>query len=96
MTSTRVSDGHRQRAGTNWLDLYLEEVTATVIRESRSRDNLVSNLSQDEEEAIQMLIRDDSIVIRPADKGSGIVILDTEDFMKNWNRKWVTMLPTSR
>ena len=65
--------------------MYLEEVTATVIRESRSRGG--GNLSQEEEEAIQRLIRDESIVIRPADKGSGIVILDTDDYLSKLEQK---------
>lgn len=62
-----------------WLDLYLEEVTAGVIRETRKRGK--GNLSSDEESALLGLIRDDSIVIRPADKGSGIVIMNTQDYL---------------
>ena len=38
------------------------------------------NLSRREEVAMRDLILDDSIVIRPADKGSGIVILDAKDY----------------
>ena len=53
-----------------WLDLYLEEVTASVIRETRLRGG--GNLSGDEEEALLRLIKDD-------DKGSSITILNAED-----------------
>ena len=38
------------------------------------------NITKGEEAAIRELMHDDSIVIRPADKGSGIVILNTEDY----------------
>ena len=59
-----------------WLDLYLEEVASSVIRETRRHGK--SNLSSDEESALLRLIQDDTIVIRPADKGSGIVVMNSE------------------
>ena len=62
-----------------WLDMYLDEVTASVLRETKTRGT--GNLSKDEEAALLSLIQDDSIVIRPADKGSSIVIMNTEDYL---------------
>ncbi len=38
------------------------------------------NLTKDEERALQNLMQDDSIVIHPADKGSGIVVMDYKDY----------------
>ena len=60
-------------------------MTASVIRETRSRGG--GNLSRDEEEALLRLIRDDSIIIRPADKGSGIVILNAEDYLSRLDQE---------
>ena len=62
-----------------WLDLYLEEVTREIIRGTKTSGR--ENLTKAEHEALHDLIRDDSIVIRPADKGSGIVIFDTKDYL---------------
>ena len=60
-------------------------MSASVIRETRSREG--GNLSEAEEEALLRLIRDDSVVIRPADKGSGIIILNTEDYLGKLDRE---------
>ncbi|KAF0287549.1 hypothetical protein FJT64_014057 [Amphibalanus amphitrite] len=68
-----------------WLDLYLEEVTTSVLRETRSRG--IGNLSADEEEALSGLIKDDDIVIRPADKGSSVTIMNTADYIDKLNRE---------
>ena len=68
-----------------WLDLYLDEVTSSVLRETRSRGG--GNLSRDEEKALLRLIRDDSIIIRPADKGSGIIILNTDDYLNKLDQE---------
>ena len=42
--------------------------------------NFKMNLTRAEEVAMKTCLKDSSIVIRPADKGSGIVILNTEDY----------------
>ena len=44
-----------------------------------------SNLTDKERNALKTLMNDHSIIIRPADKGSGIVIMDTEDYIKKVN-----------
>ena len=41
-----------------------------------------SNLAPDEQEALRNLSRDDSIVIKGADKGSAVVVWDKEDYLK--------------
>ena len=40
-----------------------------------------SNLSKGEERALTDLLNDKSIVIRPKDKGSGIVVLNARDYL---------------
>ena len=40
------------------------------------------NISRKENEALKQLFDDDSIIIRPSDKGSQIVIYDTEYYCK--------------
>ena len=62
-----------------WLDLYIEEVTSGVIQGLRKTGR--SNLSKGEDEALLSLMKDDSIIIRPADKGSSFVILNKEDYI---------------
>ena len=62
-----------------WLDLYLEEVSSSIIRGLKKKGR--SNISKSESEALLSLMKDDSIVIRPADKGSSFVILDKEDYV---------------
>ena len=62
-----------------WLDLYIEEVTSGVIQGLRKTGR--SNLSKGEDEALLSLMKDDSIIIRPADKGSSFVIMNKEDYI---------------
>ena len=45
------------------------------------------NLSKKERKAITTLSEDESIVIKPADKGGAIVILNTEDYIKECERQ---------
>jgi len=40
------------------------------------------NLTKDEKRAITSLLNDPSIVIRPADKGSGVVVEDAESYIE--------------
>ena len=43
------------------------------------------NLSKEERQALKELIDDKDIIIKPADKGSAIVIWDKEDYLKEYN-----------
>ena len=40
-----------------------------------------SNLSKEDRDALHNLSHDDSIIIKPADKGSGIVIWNRSDYL---------------
>ena len=62
-----------------WLDLYIEEVSNSVVRGLRKKGR--ANLSKDEDEALISLMKDDSIIIRPADKGSSFVIMNKKDYI---------------
>ena len=46
-----------------------------------------SNLSKEERDVLHNLSRDDSIIIKPADKGSGIVIWDRSDYLLECRRQ---------
>ena len=68
-----------------WLDMYVDEVTRSIL--DRVSKNRASNLSKGEEQAVLDLLKDDSIVIRPADKGSGVVIMDTNNYLEGLKRE---------
>ena len=59
--------------------MYIEEVSSSVVRGLKKKGR--SNLSKAEDEALLSLLKDDSIVIRPADKGSSFVILNKDDYI---------------
>ena len=61
-----------------WLDLYIQTIKEDIVKNIRTQ--FKKNLNRREEAAMKDLILDDSIVIRPADKGSGIVVLDASDY----------------
>ena len=48
------------------------------------------NLTKGEHKAMEDLLADDCIVIRSADKGSGIVILNTEDYVNDVENELMT------
>ena len=60
------------------MDTYVNKVKHDVI--TNLKRNNKKNVNDREEEAISKLMKDDSIVIRPSDKGSQIVVLDTFDY----------------
>ena len=46
------------------------------------KDHVQPNLTKDEKRVITSLLNDPSIVIRPADKGSGVVVEDAESYIE--------------
>ena len=64
------------------LDLYIEMVKEDIINGMKRTGD---NLTNQERQAFRELMKDDSIVIRPADKGSGIVILDKDKYVNKVN-----------
>ena len=62
-----------------WLDAYIDEVKEDII--SGLSRNKKFNLTKQETAAFQELLTDESIVIRPADKGSGVVVMNSQDYI---------------
>ena len=62
-----------------WLDLYLKLVKNDIIFGVKQKYRI--NLNRAEEEALQALLSDQSIVIRPCDKSSGVCVINTEDYV---------------
>ena len=58
-----------------WLDSYIQEIKDDIIK--RLHRDFKMNTTSSEEKAMQDLLNETSIIIRPADKGSGIVVLDS-------------------
>jgi hypothetical protein len=63
-----------------WLDTYIEVVKNDVLQGMNKSCKL--NMSQKGQDALTYLLNDESVVIRPADKGSGAVIVNTTDYME--------------
>ena len=61
-----------------WLDQYITEVKHDIIN-GLKRD-FKMNVTKAEENGLKSLMHDDSLVIRPADKGSGLVIMDADKY----------------
>ena len=66
------------------LKTYLSSIKSEIM-DHRNRNNVKCNLPQDEIQAIKELInlqKDKTIVIKPCDKGAGIIILDYPVYMR--------------
>ena len=68
------------------LEVYLSILEDELMQIGEHGKNF-SNLSEGEREALKALVNDTSIVIKPADKGSAIVIWDREDYEKEAKRQ---------
>ena len=62
------------------LDLYIQIVKDDILKGIKKNGKM--NVTVTEEQALKSLLNDQSIIIRPADKGSGIVVLDTQDYIQ--------------
>ena len=62
-----------------WLDAYIEAVKKDVIEGISKKVEM--NINKKEERAMKSLLQDNDIIIRPADKGSGIVVMDTQKYI---------------
>ena len=75
--STWTSDKGRDK----WLETYIEEVKDDLL--NGLHRNFKMNITPSEEKAMKDLLNDPTIIIRPADKCSGIVILDVNSYAEN-------------
>ena len=62
------------------LELYLSEIEDKLININESGESY-QNLSKDEREALKSLMNDNEIIIKPADKGSAVVIWSKHDYL---------------
>ncbi len=75
----RKSSTYMPQPGRNkWLDMFLEVVKQAIVGDLKKKIN--PNISKAEEKALHDMMNDISIIIRPVDKGSGIVILHAEEY----------------
>jgi hypothetical protein len=72
---TKKSDWVPPQGRDKWLDMYIDLVRDDIIKGLKK--DVQNNITVAEETAIKALLTDNSIVIRPVDKGSGVVIMDT-------------------
>ena len=61
-----------------WLDMYVEQIRDDIIK-GVSKDFKL-NIINNEEKALTELFYDVSIVLRPSDKSSGVVIINRSDY----------------
>ena len=63
------------------IEIYLSRLEEQILGISERGKNY-SNLSEAEQEALKNLRNDETIIIKPADKGSGVVVWDREYYLK--------------
>jgi len=68
------------------IEIYLSTLEEKLMN-IKSEGSNYSNLSAVEQEALRSLRSDKSIVIKPADKGSGVVVWDREDYLREAERQ---------
>lgn len=69
------------------LDLYIKAVQHDVLEAYKKQTPFRPNLSIKEKEALQNLADRHDIVIKPADKGGAIVIMNRDDYIKEADRQ---------
>lgn len=78
--SSFCPNGSKKQSTTNFirgLDALLTESEDFAYKSS-----FTPNISRDDFEAIKKIGKDETVVIKPADKGSGVVILDTDEYIR--------------
>ncbi|XP_053394169.1 uncharacterized protein LOC128555550 [Mercenaria mercenaria] len=68
-----------------WLDLYIEMVKNDIVNCLKKVGKM--NVTAEEQKAFQSLLHNNDIVIRPADKGSGIVVLDKTSYLNSLQKE---------
>ena len=63
------------------IEAYLSRLEEEILSISEHGKNY-SNLTEEEQEALRTLKNDDTIIIKQADKGSGVVVWDREDYLR--------------
>ena len=61
---------------------HVKQLTISDIQNSKIEPTRNKNLSSEEFKSIDTLFKNNDIVIKPADMGSGIVVLNRDDYIK--------------
>jgi hypothetical protein len=69
----------------SWLDLYIQLVKNDVVNSLKKACKL--NVTKEEKVALMSLLHNEDIIIRPCDKGSGIVVVDKADYIDKLYRE---------
>ena len=93
-SSNYVSDPNPFKKKNSWtpnkdrdlgLELFIQLLKSDILNTKPSK--IADNLSKHKREALQKLIARTDIIIKPADKGKAVVVLDTEDYKKECYRQ---------
>lgn len=71
-----------------WLDMYIELVKNDIVASLNKRGKM--NISPSESSALHSLLNNADIIIRPADKGSGVVVLNKAEYIDKLHQEMVS------
>ena len=85
----QVLDGHHPQDRTHFLESYRSTIIHNTLKEIKRKNNrkFKRNLKKEEWTAITTLRNNKDIVIKPADKGGNIVIINKEDYIQEGLRQ---------
>ena len=68
------------------MDFYIDSITNEILQNDK-KYKFIPNLSPEELEALKQLRNDNTIVIKKADKGSNVVIMNRDDYIAEVERQ---------
>ena len=69
-------------AGSRELEASLQQVKRKVLAAYKNHNRTLPNHSRAQVDALNGLARDDSVVIKPSDKGKGLILMDSLDYVR--------------
>lgn len=82
-TSDWTPNSHRDKC----LDLYINAVQKDILQEYHRQKGKRENMTKSEKKSMQNLTSRTDIIIKPADKGGAIVVLNTTDYLQEAYRQ---------
>ncbi|CAN7939219.1 unnamed protein product [Ixodes hexagonus] len=70
-----------------YLDLYIESVQRDILKSFKDPKKFRQNISKDERAAMKALSERTDIIIKPADKGGAVVVLNKTDYLEEGMRQ---------